>query len=94
MSWGWVMAIIAVAMLLMLVSYAIWLWHKASDVSAEVAALGRRAGQVAEVVGSLNLSPLDQASQPGPRSYDWSGEHATGGSRGQVVRLDDAQGGR
>lgn len=60
MSWWWVYVIIAAAFVAMLIGYAVWLWHKASDVYAEVQVLGRRAGQLADVLARLDLRPLER----------------------------------
>jgi len=56
--WVIVFAAIALAGLIMVVSYGVWLVHKASDVMSEVAVLADRGGQLAEVLG--------QISMPGP----------------------------
>lgn len=64
MSWGWVMAIIATCMVAMLVGFAIWLWRLLTDIYAEVVVLGRRADEVAQLLGTLDLAPLEH---PDPR---------------------------
>ncbi len=64
MSWGWVMAIIAACMVAMLVGFAIWLWRLLTDIYAEVVVLGRRADEVARLLGTLDLAPLEH---PDPR---------------------------
>lgn len=61
MSWGWVMAIIAVVLVAMLVGFAVWLWRLLTDIYAEVIVLGRRAGQVADLLASIDLTPLEHA---------------------------------
>ena len=55
MIWVVICAGIAVAGLIMVVSYAIWLAHKASDVMSEVGVLGDRAGQLMELVSQIDL---------------------------------------
>lgn len=45
---------IALVALILLVAYAVWLWHKASDMASEVAMLGRRAEELAALVGQIN----------------------------------------
>ena len=63
MSWGWVMAIIAVVLVAMLVGFAMWLWRLLTNIWSEVTVLGRRAEQLAEILGTLDLTPLDGAAQ-------------------------------
>ena len=50
MMWVMIFGGIAVAGLIMVISYVIWLAHKASDVMSEVVVLGDRAGQLMELV--------------------------------------------
>lgn len=64
MSWGWVMAIIAVVLVAMLVGFAVWLWRLLTDIYAEVSVLGRRAGQVADLLATIDLTPLEHADAP------------------------------
>lgn len=82
MSWGWVMAIIAVVMVAMLVGFAFWLWRLLTDIWAEVTVLARRAGQVAELLDTLDLTPLDQAAEIRPRTGDleWDDDDVRSGS--------------
>lgn len=70
MSWGWVMAIIAVVLVAMFVGFAMWLWRLLTDIWSEVTVLGRRADQVAELLGTLDLTPLDRAAEIGRRPGD------------------------
>ena len=37
----------------MVVSYGIWLWHKASDLFSELEMLGERATELADILGRL-----------------------------------------
>lgn len=60
MSWWWVYVIIAAVFVAMLVAYAVWLWHKATDVYAELKVLGRRGEQLADVLARLDLRPLER----------------------------------
>ncbi len=53
--WVWVFLGIAFAGLVMLVFYAVWLAHKASDLFSEVEMLGTRAEELGEIVGQLAL---------------------------------------
>ena len=55
MIWVVIFAGIAVAGLIMVVSYVIWLAHKASDVMSEVGVLGDRAGQLMELVSQIDV---------------------------------------
>lgn len=55
MIWVFVFGGIALAGLVMLVAYAVWLAHKASDVFAELRVLGARSGQIAEVVSQIKM---------------------------------------
>lgn len=59
MIWVWVLLGIGVAGLVMVVCYAVWLWHKVSDVMAEVAVVTDRLGQVGDLLAQLDLTPLD-----------------------------------
>lgn len=54
MLWVLLFAGIAVAGLVMVVCYAVWLAHKASDVLAEVAVLGRLGARLGELVGQVS----------------------------------------
>lgn len=55
MFWVWIFGGVALLGLVVVVSYAIWLWHKASDLFSEFQMLGRRADEAAELVASLKL---------------------------------------
>lgn len=59
MIWVFVFGGIAVAGLVMLVAYAIWLAHKASDVFAELRVLGERGGKLAEIVSQIRIDQPD-----------------------------------
>jgi hypothetical protein len=54
--WVLVFGGIAFAGLIMLISYAIWLFHKASDVMSEVRVLADRGSQLAEILGEIGVS--------------------------------------
>ena len=64
MIWMIVFGGIALAGVVMLISYAVWLAHKASDVWSEVDMLAVRANELAELVGQIQVP--DRAFQP-----DW-----------------------
>jgi len=55
MMWVMIFGGIAVAGLIMVISYVIWLAHKASDVMSEVVVLGDRAGQLMELVSQVRV---------------------------------------
>ncbi|MFZ0531073.1 MAG: hypothetical protein WAL91_11130 [Propionicimonas sp.] len=57
MNWVLLFALIALGGLIMLVSYGIWLWHKASDLFSELEMLGTRATELAEILDGLQLEP-------------------------------------
>ena len=74
MLWVLVFGGIALLGLVMVVSYGIWLAHKAADVAAEVAVLGRSAARLGDL--------LDQIVVPsGPDHPDRAGSSV-------AVRLD------
>jgi hypothetical protein len=53
--WTFIIAGIALAGLLMVVSYAVWLIHKASDVMGEVRMLLGHGGQLVALVGEIQV---------------------------------------
>lgn len=55
LTWVLIFGGIAVAGLITLVSYAVWLWHKASDLYSEVQMLGTRAEELAALVEQVQL---------------------------------------
>jgi hypothetical protein len=56
--WVLVFAGIAAAGLVMLVSYAVWLLHKASDVLSEVRVLFDQGDQLATLLSQIEVPPL------------------------------------
>jgi hypothetical protein len=50
MVWVLVFGGIALAGLVMVASYGVWLWHKASDLFSELEMLGKRAEELAELL--------------------------------------------
>lgn len=58
--WAWVLGGAAVGGLIMLVMYAVWLWHKASDVWFELQRLGAQAEEMGELLSHLEFDKLDQ----------------------------------
>jgi hypothetical protein len=55
MVWVIVFGGIALAGVVMLISYAVWLAHKASDVWSKVDMLAVRANELAELVGQIEV---------------------------------------
>ena len=53
MLWVIMFAAIAVAGLVLLVCYGVWLAHKTADVLSEVTVLAERGGQLAELLGQI-----------------------------------------
>jgi hypothetical protein len=52
--WVVVVLVLALAGLVTLVCYAVWLAHKTADLLSEVAVLGDRAGELADLVGQIH----------------------------------------
>lgn len=55
MNLVWVFLGIALAGVVGLVFWGIWLWHKASDVFSELSMLGKRADEAADLFAQLKL---------------------------------------
>lgn len=55
MVWVIVLIVIAVLGVAMLVSYAVWLAHKTSDVFGELSVLGDRLGQFGQIIARLEF---------------------------------------
>jgi hypothetical protein len=51
--WVLVFGGIALAGLIMVVSYGIWLWHKASDLFSELEMVAKRGEELAELLGGI-----------------------------------------
>ena len=64
MLWVLVFALIALAGLVMLVCYAVWLVHKTADLLSEVQVLGEQAGELADLLGGLGSTPSAATSAP------------------------------
>jgi len=81
--WVIVFAAIAVAGLVMLVCYGVWLTHKTADVLSEVGVLADRGAQLGELLGQIQVP---QAALQ-PREADGSLlVRATGDLTGSDVR--------
>ena len=55
MVWILVFGGIALAGLIMLISYGVWLAHKASDVMGELGVLADRAGQLGDLLAQIEI---------------------------------------
>lgn len=55
MVWVIVFATIALAGLIMVISYAVWLAHKAADLFSEIEMLGDRANELAALLERVEL---------------------------------------
>lgn len=56
MVWVLVFGLIALGGLIMVISYAVWLWHKASDLFSELEMLGVRAEELSEILAAVGTS--------------------------------------
>jgi hypothetical protein len=69
MVWVIVFVGIALAGLVMLISYAVWLAHKASDVWSEVSVLADRADEMAQLLAEIRVpEPAFQTDWPSDRT--------------------------
>ncbi|MCW2803666.1 MAG: hypothetical protein QOF52_1516 [Propionibacteriaceae bacterium] len=64
MIWVLIFGAIALAGLVMVISYGVWLAHKASDVASEVVVLGRQAEQLAELVAQIDVPQMALGVDP------------------------------
>ncbi len=55
MRWVWIFVGIAVAGLITVGSYAVWLAHKVSDLFSELQMLGKRAEELADLVSQVQI---------------------------------------
>jgi hypothetical protein len=62
MVWVFVFGAIALAGLVMLISYAVWLAHKAADLYSEIEMLGTRASELAALLERIELPAAGAAS--------------------------------
>ncbi len=60
MNWVLIFGLIALAGLVTVVVYAVWLFHKASDLASELVMLGRRTEELADLLGQIDLDRLGQ----------------------------------
>ncbi|MCW2809579.1 MAG: hypothetical protein JWP61_37 [Friedmanniella sp.] len=66
MLWVWVFVGIAFVGLVMLVGYGVWLAHKLSDVTGEVGVLLDRTGELADLLGQIELPQAGVPDRDGP----------------------------
>ena len=59
--WVFIFGGIALAGLVMLIAYAVWLAHKAADVMSELAVLADRGDQLAALLGQIQVPELSPA---------------------------------
>lgn len=55
MIWFWVFLAIAVAGLIVMISYGVWLVHKAADIYAEIKMLGKRGEELQALLNQLEF---------------------------------------
>ena len=55
MMWVWIFLGIALAGVITVGSYAVWLAHKASDLFSELQMLGKRAEELADLVSQVQI---------------------------------------
>lgn len=63
MFWVILFCAIALAGLIMVACYAVWLAHKTSDVLSEVTVLGERAGQMVDLLAQIEVPSGGWGSQ-------------------------------
>ncbi len=67
MIWVLVFSLIAVGGLVMVVSYTVWLWHKATDLFSEIEMLAQRAEELAQLLAQIQPA-LPDDRQPTPQA--------------------------
>ncbi len=61
--WALIFGGIALAGLIMLVMYGIWLWHKASDLMFELRRLGDQAEELGALLEKLEFDKLERPAR-------------------------------
>ncbi len=74
MVWVFVFGGIALAGLVMLVCYAVWLAHKTSDLFSELGMLSNRAGQLMGLAAQISMPRLAPDDSPYDRDLAVSSE--------------------
>ena len=80
MIWVFVFAGIALAGLVMVVSYAVWLIHKAADVMGEVRVLLDRGGQLTDLIGQIQVPQFAGFADDFAEFTDDDSEHPVRGN--------------
>lgn len=62
MNWVLIFFLIGLGGLIMVVSYAVWLAHKASDVFSEIEMLGKRAEELSDLLSQIGATQRPTAS--------------------------------
>ncbi len=63
MMWVLLFGAIALGGLIVMISYAVWLWHKASDLFSELEMLATRMEELADLLGQIQpVLPGDSPS--------------------------------
>jgi hypothetical protein len=62
MVWVVVFLLIALGGLVMVVSYAVWLWHKASDLFSELEMLGVRVQELGDLLAKIQVPAAEGGS--------------------------------
>ena len=70
MVWVFVFAGIALAGLVLLACYALWMAHKLSDLVSEFAMVGQRVEELQDLVGQLQIAPEPPSTRASSGSVD------------------------
>ena len=62
MVWVVVFLLIALGGLVMVVSYTVWLWHKASDLFSELEMLGVRVQELGDLLAKIQVPAAEGGS--------------------------------
>jgi hypothetical protein len=76
--WVFIFAGIALAGLVMVVSYAVWLIHKAADVMSEVRVLLDRGGQLTDLIGQIQIPQFAEFADDVDSEDPFAGNYVTG----------------
>jgi hypothetical protein len=89
--WVIVFAAIAVAGLVMLVCYGVWLTHKTADVLSEVGVLADRGAQLGELLGQIQVpqAALGAGDPDALRAGDPDALRAGGPDGSRLVRVPE-----
>jgi hypothetical protein len=62
MIWVLIFGLIALAGLITVISYGVWLWHKASDLFSELEMLGKRLEELGDLLAKIEPTDFSSAS--------------------------------